>query len=189
MSRKVKQLSHEDRILWGQLAHTVDAYLGRMETLQSTPSGPRHVPCTPSKPDRRANNGPVPAVPCEPQRKPARTTGRDPGVAPIEEPTYRKLARGRLPLEASIDLHGLTQSQAYGLLHGFIARAHSKGLRHVLVITGKGASSGSDGVLRRALPHWLKAPEFGSMASGCQPAARGHGGDGAFYIRLRRPNG
>ena len=102
--------------------------------------------------------------------------------------TYRKLARGRLPLEASIDLHGLTQSQAYGLLYGFIARAHAKGLRHVLVVTGKGASSGSDGVLRRAVPHWLRTPEFRGMASGCGSAACGHGGDGAFYVRLRRSN-
>ncbi len=184
MSRKVKQLSHEDRILWGQVARTVDAYPGRMEALQSTPSDASAVQRPAPEPVRR---NAAPAAPV-PQRKPAKSSTRDPGVGPIEDTTYRKLARGRLPLEASIDLHGLTQSQAYGLLHGFIARAHAKGLRHVLVVTGKGASSGSDGVLRRAVPHWLRTPEFRGMASGCESAARGHGGDGAFYVRLRRPN-
>ena len=186
MSRKVKQLSREDRVLWGQVARSVDAYPGRMEALESlqaesqTPfSEPNHRISPPSSPK---------VVPQDQPKKPARAPGREPGVAPIEKPTYRKLARGRLPLEASIDLHGLTQSEAYGLLHGFIARAHARGLRHVLVVTGKGTSSGGDGVLRRAVPHWLRTPEFRGMASGCQPAARGHGGDGAFYVRLRRPN-
>jgi DNA-nicking Smr family endonuclease len=72
---------------------------------------------------------------------------------PIEKPVIRKLARGRLPIDGRIDLHGLTQSEAHNLLFGFLARAHERGLRHVLVITGKGASRGSEGALKRAVPN------------------------------------
>jgi DNA-nicking Smr family endonuclease len=71
---------------------------------------------------------------------------------PIEKPVIRKLARGRLPIDGRIDLHGLTQSEAHNLLFGFLARAHERGLRHVLVITGKGSSRGSEGALKRAGP-------------------------------------
>jgi DNA-nicking Smr family endonuclease len=101
----------------------------------------------------------------------------------------RKLARGRLPIDGRIDLHGLTQSEAHNLLFDFIARAHERGLRHVLVITGKGSSRGSQGVLKRLVPEWLAKPEFRFLISGHEDAARSHGGEGALYIRLRRERG
>ena len=42
----------------------------------------------------------------------------------------------------------------------FLQRAHAGGVRYVLVITGKGSSSGGEGVLRRAVPAWLSTPPF-----------------------------
>jgi len=56
----------------------------------------------------------------------------------------------------------------------------------VLVITGKGSSSGGDGVLRRAVPAWLSTPAFRMLVSSHDHAARNHGGSGALYVRLRR---
>ncbi|MGG2478372.1 Smr/MutS family protein, partial [Rhizobium sp. BR5] len=61
---------------------------------------------------------------------------------PMEKPVKRKLTRGRLPLEGRIDLHGMFQSEAHAVLLDFLLRAHERGLRHVLVITGKGRSIG-----------------------------------------------
>src|SRR3546814_8629549 len=76
-------------------------------------------------------------------------SGKPAGIhQPLEKPVKRKLAKGRLPIEARIDLHGLYQSEAHDLLLDFLFRAHDRGMRHVLVITGKGSSMGSDGVLR-----------------------------------------
>ncbi len=184
MTRRRKQLSAEDRILWGQVARSVEAYPGRMESLESLPEEPHADPPRSPVPTPPAKE-PATPLPRDHHRK-QKHPGRHPGLNPIDRSVYRKLARGRLPIEASIDLHGLTQSQAYGMLHGFLGQAHRKGLRHVLVITGRGSASGGDGVLRRAVPQWLKAPEFRAMASGCESAARGHGGDGAYYVRLRR---
>lgn len=110
-------------------------------------------------------------------------------LKPIERPVTRKIARGRLPLEARIDLHGLMQAEAHDLLRAFLLRAHERGLRHVLVITGKGTSRGSEGVLKRAVPQWLATTDFRFLVSGYETAARGHGGEGALYIRLKRQRG
>lgn len=185
MTRRPKPLSSEDRVLWGKVARTVEAYPGRLESLESTPDEPGDAPPASSVPRQPVARENGPSFPREQHRK-ADRPAREPGLNPIDRTTYRKLARGRLPIEASIDLHGLTQSQAFGLLHGFLGQAHAKGMRHVLVITGRGSLSGGDGVLRRALPQWLRTPEFRAMASGCEPAGRGHGGDGAYYVKLRK---
>jgi DNA-nicking Smr family endonuclease len=174
MSRKTKVLTDEDRILWGKVARTVDAYPGRMEKLME--AEPKSEPGGAARPRAR------PAGPAT--RTPANPVATQPALHPIDKPVYRKIARGRLPLEARIDLHGLTQAEAHDLLLGFLIRAHGQGLRHVLVITGKGRSG--DGVLRRAVPGWLAAAEFSGLASGCEPASRLHGGDGALYVRLKR---
>ena len=91
-----------------------------------------------------------------------------------------------MALSGRIDLHGLTQGEAHGLLHSFLYRAHANGLRHVLVITGKGSSLGSDGILRQAVPHWFATPSFRPLVSAYEFAHQSHGGDGAIYVRLRR---
>ncbi|MCR9136943.1 MAG: Smr/MutS family protein [Alphaproteobacteria bacterium] len=183
MSRKSKQLTNEDRILWGQVARTVDALPGRMEDLLAT--NPDLTPDRgPMKQETKSKPSAGVAAFDAPRKTMRQARQRD--LNPIDGPVHRKLARGRLPLEASLDLHGLTQNQAFAMLHGFLTRARQKGLRHVLVITGKGTSYGSDGALRRAVPIWLRGPELKDIASGFKPAARGHGGDGALYVRLRK---
>lgn len=177
MSRKPKALTDEDRILWGRVASTVDAYPGRMEQLLE--NKPAAEPQAVTRPQSAPSKAPENATPASSKRPdPPRS------LNPIDKPVYRKIAKGRVPLEARIDLHGMTQSEAHDLLLGFLIRAHGQGLRHVLVITGKGRSG--DGILRRAVPQWLSSAAFRGLASGCEPAARGHGGDGALYVRLKR---
>ncbi|GGD02004.1 Smr/MutS family protein [Aureimonas glaciei] len=109
-----------------------------------------------------------------------------PPLHPIERPVTRKLGKGRLPIEARIDLHDKTQIVAHYALLGFLRRAQADGMRHVLVITGRGASFGSRGVIKRSLPHWFDTAEFRPLVAGFEPAERGHGGEGAFYVRVRR---
>ena len=170
----------QDRLLWGRVARTVKAYHGELPepaAEEETQSKPR-----PPSSGSGQENRPVSARPVRTRVTPA--AGTQP--QPLERPVYRKLARGRLPLEATIDLHGLTQGQAHGLLHRFLVMAQAQGMRHVLVITGKGSGSGGEGVLRRAVPMWLSKPEFSGLASGYEPAARTHGGEGALYIRLKK---
>lgn len=138
----------------------------------------------------RTGAGTAPARGRQGCRAPPRVVTPDTGRQhAFDQPTRRKLARGRLPVEAKVDLHGLTQADAHGFLLSFLHAAHGRGLRYVLVVTGKGASFGSDGVLRRAVPAWLAAPAFRSIVAGFDEAARNHGGSGALYVRLRRIGG
>lgn len=175
------KLNPEDRILWGKVARSTRPMPGRMEELLSfeeqfqTAVEEKDVPAL-----NRAALSTSSSV-SETERKPAEHAHH-----PLEKPVKRKLSRGHLALEARIDLHGLIQSEAHGMLLDFLIRAHERGLRHVLVITGKGSSLGSEGALKRAVPLWFAMPEFRFLISSYEPAARHHGGDGALYVRLSR---
>jgi DNA-nicking Smr family endonuclease len=128
----------------------------------------------------------------KPRRKPeARHTARE--VA-LDRQTARHLQSGRRAIESRLDLHGLHQRDAHAALRRFLHTAQSKGHRHVLVITGKGASEADEtsafdeerrGVLRQAVPQWLGQPEFSAMVIDFAPAPQRLGGEGALYVRLR----
>lgn len=120
--------------------------------------------------------------------KPAIVKPKQADIYPLDRPTHRKIAKGRLNIDARIDLHGLTQREAHNLLYGFLVDAHGRGLRHVLIITGKGRSYGSEGVLKQVVPHWFSTPLFRLLVSAYEDAALHHGGHGALYVRLRRVN-
>lgn len=181
MAPRNRELKAEERVLWGKVAKTTRPFSGRMEDLlafEDVIEEPALVP----KPSGKMVVSDIlqPPAPEKPAPKPS---GQH---HPLEKPVKRKLARGRLALEARIDLHGLIQSEAHGLLLGFLIHAHERGLRHVLVITGKGSSMGSEGALKRAVPLWFSKPEFRFLISSHEPAAAHHGGDGAIYVRLSR---
>jgi DNA-nicking Smr family endonuclease len=95
--------------------------------------------------------------------------------------------RRNLQIDARLDLHGLTQAEAYALLKSTLARESSKGSSLLLLITGKGSRpNGSDetvGVLRRQAPLWLST--FAEVAS-TEPARHHHGGNGALYVYLKK---
>ncbi|MDD9332133.1 MAG: Smr/MutS family protein, partial [Bartonella sp.] len=65
----------------------------------------------------------------------------------FDHTVHRKIAKGVYRIEARIDLHGLIQDEAYRFLKEFLQSSHQCGLRYVLVITGKGRSQGSNGIL------------------------------------------
>lgn len=110
----------------------------------------------------------------------------------IEPRLRRKLTRGQVPIDATIDLHGLRQAEAHAALCRFVAARYARGDRTVLVITGKGLKKAEEGrieqrgVLRAMLPHWLSEPVLAPMIAGWEGAARAHGGEGAYYVRLKR---
>ncbi|WP_336278768.1 Smr/MutS family protein [Bartonella sp. CB175] len=104
----------------------------------------------------------------------------------LDHITHRKISKGHYPIEARLDLHGLTQDEAYFFLKKFLQSSQKNGLRYVLVITGKGRSPGSDGILFQFVPHWLLTPAFRYYVHEFEQAAHQHGGCGALYIRLRR---
>lgn len=133
-----------------------------------------------------------------PKRVVPKTAARPTPIArgeALDRQTARRLERGHVSVEARLDLHGMRQKDAHAALHKFLKWAQSKGYRHVLVITGKGAEPSlrrsfyedeERGVLRQAVPHWLSAPDLAHVVASYSEAPRRLGGEGALYVRLRK---
>ncbi|MGJ8528649.1 Smr/MutS family protein [Maritalea sp.] len=111
---------------------------------------------------------------------------------PIDHKLKRKIARGRVSIDATLDLHGMRQTEAHSALIHFVSSAFYRGARNILVITGKGvkrtgyAEFEQKGVLRYLVPNWLKEPKLLHMVAGVDAAAQNHGGAGALYVRLKK---
>ena len=106
--------------------------------------------------------------------------------------THRKMTQGKLRPEARLDLHGMTLAAAQPRLMQFILSCHGNGLRLVLVITGKGRGDHGPlptrpGALRHQVPHWLHSPPLSAVVQQVDAAPFRHGGEGAYYVYLRRP--
>lgn len=105
-------------------------------------------------------------------------------LAGIDRATAERLRRGRMAIEARLDLHGMTQDEAHRAVGAFVAGARGAGRRCVLVITGRGVAGG--GVLRHAVPRWLDEPGLRRHLLAIAPAQPRDGGNGAFYLLIRR---
>lgn len=202
-SRRKRGLSEDERELWQKVTDSVAPLekprRAKKKLIEPAEPAPEVVPETmadliaappPSKRVKAAKS--TQPEPPKPPAKPALTP-----LAPIEPRVRRRIARGTVPIEDRIDLHGLTQHAAHGALRGFIVGARARGLKLVLVITGKGRRPGDDhhdhgifhvserGVLRRLVPQWLGLPDMRDHVVGFEEAHLAHGGAGAIYVRLR----
>lgn len=114
----------------------------------------------------------------------------------IDRRTAERLRRGEREPDARLDLHGMSAERAHARLDRFIAEAHQRGARCVLVITGKGGRRRSDedapymtperGILRDAAPRWLRHGPLNAQIVGIYEAHARHGGGGAFYVYLKK---
>jgi DNA-nicking Smr family endonuclease len=174
----------EDRVLWARIAETATP-LGKRKQARVKP-----IPLNPE----RSHHAPKP----EPARPPVRPKPKAPPLpqhAELDRQTSRRLEKGRVEVEAKLDLHGMRQRDAHAALRRFLKSAQGKDYRHVLVITGRGATQEAPksfydeearGVLRQAVPQWLRDPEFASLVISFSQAPRRLGGAGALYVRLRK---
>jgi DNA-nicking Smr family endonuclease len=171
-----RKLNEAERTLWSEVTRSVRPLARSRAAAAALPSKPTRP--APSAPARSTVREAVPGL-----KPPAR-------LEPLQRRQKQRLARGVEPIDARLDLHGKTQSEAHGSLLRFLRRAQMDGARFVLVITGKGASARDSwierGVLRLQVPLWLKLPEFRAYVSAFEQAHVGHGGEGALYVRLRR---
>lgn len=126
-------------------------------------------------------------TPTQVAEKKSVTRPSPPPVVDLDHRTRTKLRRGRLEVDAKLDLHGLRQAEAQRALFDFLRRAQVGGARMAIVVTGKGVRSEEGGVLRRLVPLWLQAPHLRDIVVSFGEAARNHGGEGALYVQIRRP--
>lgn len=126
--------------------------------------------------------------------KPARASV--PELALFDRNSVRKIRGGRLDIEARVDLHGMRQHEAHAALRRFLLSCQARGLRYVLIITGKGKAIGQQathigeadrerGILKRNVPRWLEEPDLRAIVVSFTTAALHHGGEGAIYVHLR----
>jgi DNA-nicking Smr family endonuclease len=177
-----RPLRPEEVKLWTTVARTVRPAHGRV-----LPVAPEEeAPVTDRK---RGASVPQPAAaaiprPAAPSRRPTVRALTEIAPDPIEPGRKRRISRERDPIEARVDLHGLTQFAAEDRLKAFLIRAQEIGVRAVLVITGKGTRG--DGVIRRRTPDWLADPVLREVVAGVSPAHARHGGEGALYVAIKR---
>lgn len=113
-------------------------------------------------------------------------------TADIDKQTMRRFKKGEFGINATLDLHGQTQDEAYASVKQFIISSYLQNKRAVLIITGKGLPHKDEdmftahGVLKDLVPKWLKTDELSPLIlSYIHPSAK-LGGSGALYILLRR---
>jgi DNA-nicking Smr family endonuclease len=174
--RKGRRLSEIEKKLWRDVTEKIAPL---RKNLRRTDIEHETTPA-PAKPSARKSPLPRPVATTPKPSSP-------PSLPSLDRKTKSRIARGTHAIDARLDLHGHTQSEAHDALLRFLRRASDKGASVVLVITGKGArGSGERGVLKRAVPMWLSLPEFRQFVVGFDDAAIGHGGEGALYVRIRK---
>ncbi len=189
-SRRPRAIGHVERALWRIAMRDVEPLPGH-----ALPPDPKPVALDPivEKP------APAKALPAPrgkplptPTELPTLTYARTPG---LDRRTSERLKRGQLPIEARLDLHGMTQDQARRSLDAFITHAHDRGLRAVLIITGKGLKPRArdagpwepePGILKTQTPRWLNEPPNRARVLAFTPAQPRDGGSGALYVLIRR---
>ena len=175
-------LAGEDRILWDAVRRSVIALHPQSDDKEDTLSYEKEF-------KQAMSSSALVHKPLKKQQSPLEPRQIKNSIHPFDKPTYKKISKGRIIIDARVDLHGMKQDEAHRLLLYFLQTAQHRGLRHVLVITGKGRSLGSEGVLRQSVPHWLSTALFRLYVIAFEGAARHHGGQGALYIRIRPSNG
>ena len=99
----------------------------------------------------------------------------------LQHGVLRKLRRGHYPVEAEIDLHGLTIRQARLELQAFLSGALRHKLRCVRIIHGKGLRSEHGAVLKPIVMGLLQQV---TAVMAFAPAPRAAGGTGALHVLL-----
>lgn len=187
-----RRLRPDERELWLQVAHTTKPLpeaLRREKKAAKTPNRP--IPDKePMSLAKAFGIGPTPSLSRGQVATPQSVRSSGPTM---DKKVFGRMRRGKLVPEARIDLHGMTLDQAHPALTRFILTSYSRGFRLVLVITGKGQRDDPHdpmprqrGVLRRQVPLWLQMPPLNTAVLEVSDAHIRHGGDGAFYVYLRR---
>lgn len=200
MSRKSRRgLGTEDLEIWGRVAQSTrplhkEALPRRAALLVDPPAAPEPAPAKPKPVFEGRILRPDPRTP-QPRHDVSQPLSVALRTAPVamDKRQFHRMTRGKLDPDARIDLHGMTLAQAHGALNAFILRAQAKGLRLVLVITGKGKSVADDGpiprrpgALKHDVPQWLRMAPLAGAVLELREAHVKHGGAGAYYVYLRR---
>jgi len=103
----------------------------------------------------------------------------------MDKKTGQRFKSGAMPIDARLDMHGYTLEKGFEVLKNFIHDQSRRNARCLLIITGKGGMLGR-GVLKAEMPVWMNSGEIRSLILSYTTAQPKDGGDGAFYVLLKR---
>ncbi len=116
----------------------------------------------------------------------------------LEKHSIRKnIKKHILKIDKKIDFHGTSLLQAEEIFSSTILECFNKNKRCLLFVTGKGIFKTKDnnqnnkpklfhGVIREEFFNWVKLKKFSKYILSFEQASVEHGGDGAFYVYLRK---
>lgn len=181
MSSRGRKLAPEEAALWKRVIATVQP-LHPARRAEAVPVPPPAGPARPAVPARPVATAPAPKP--SPAPKP-------PKAETLDGSWDRRLSRGLVAPETTIDLHGHSLASAYDRLDRGLAQAIARGDRVLLLVTGKPPVAESQrpharGAIRAAVGDWLAASRHADRIAAVRGAHPRHGGTGALYIVLRR---
>jgi DNA-nicking Smr family endonuclease len=194
-----RTLAPEEAALWKRVIATVTPLKPtKAKAVSSAPLSVREGTVDAS--GEAASPAPVVRLPKEsPRRADARThpqpVPKREGLENTLDGSWdRRLSRGLVAPESSIDLHGHSLAAAYDRLDSGLDQAIRRGDRVLLLITGKPPRPESErpharGAIRAAVGDWLGSSRHADRIAAVRTAHPRHGGSGALYIVLRRPRG
>jgi len=112
-------------------------------------------------------------------------------VVGLDRRSAQRMKRGKMKIDAKLDLHGYYQDEACRALSQFIEDASKSNKRCLLVVTGKGLhqsvpSNQQAGILKKMVPTWLNEEPNRSKILSFSFATSSDGGTGALYVLLKR---
>lgn len=174
----MRRLGADERALWEKVIATVrplhapGAEAPGAEPVSEPPPAP-----APAKPPRPVGPSPAP----KPRAGPGTT---------LDASWDKRLARGLVQPDLTVDLHGHDLAGAYDLLDSRLEQAIAMEARVILLITGKPPQGErwpvKRGAIRAAVGDWLHASRHAGNIAAVRGAHQRHGGAGALYIVLRR---
>ncbi|MDF2637417.1 MAG: hypothetical protein K0R64_401 [Novosphingobium lindaniclasticum] len=193
MRRPGRKLSAEEAEVWAQVARTVTPLERRRPVPAAAPAAMVPVPAKtvmlPSAPPPKKIKGRVPP-PLPP--KPAAARPKVDAPLHLDGSWEKRISKGTLVPDFSLDLHGSNLDQAYvRLMHG-LTQAKAMGARVVLIVTGKPRPvdamdrGTARGAIRAKITDWLAASDHALDIVAIRGAHRRHGGQGAIYVVLKK---
>lgn len=181
----VRRLDNVEKALWGRVIETVKPLHVARPNVETKPSKPA------AKLSGKVQKVTVPVASKATVVTPAK---RSEHKAPLRHHNLdghwdRRIHRGAIFPDISIDLHDANLTRAYSRLDGALEQAIAQKLKVILLVTGKPrshdrASGEGRGAIAAVVRDWLGASRHARHITAVRNAHPRHGGTGALYIIL-----
>lgn len=182
----VRRLDNVEKALWGRVIETVKPLHVARPNVEAKPSKPA------AKSLGKVQKVTVPVASKATVVTPAKRSEHKapPRHHNLDGHWDRRIHRGAIVPDISIDLHDANLTRAYSRLDGALEQAIAQKLKVILLVTGKPrshdrASGEGRGAIPAVVRDWLGASRHARHITAVRNAHPRHGGTGALYIILK----